>query len=126
MMVTRLEIAAACSLRRKPYGKEGNHRVLLSATVEMFQMLTWDSELHALHYEDICEGLGESRLDRGTAAHMQKVWGIARERLLHCSSGTESKNSRWWSIEVQFREGKPMRPMNAMLLSFVGWRRRWY
>ena len=124
--VTRLEFATANSMRRKPFGKEGNHQILLNAAADLFSTFSWDSEIFALHYTEICDCLGEGHTERGTPHHMQKIWQISRERLKGACAGSEAKRSRWWSVEVQGREQKPLRGMNNMLLSFVGFRRKWY
>lgn len=125
-MIVRLEFAAANSMRRKPWGKEGNHRILLAAAEDLFKAHSWDSELFFLFYEEICDNIGEGLLFRGTSDHLKHVWQIAKTRLTEATASSESKNSRWWSIEEQGRTQKPMRGMNCMLLTFIGKRRGWY
>ena len=108
LMVVRLEFAAANSVRRKPWGKEGNHRILLNASGDFFILFTWESEIYVLFYDDICDDLGEPQFGRGTPEHLQKIFDICKRMLLGAGAGEESRNSRWWTIEVGGRKGKPM------------------
>ena len=126
LMAVRLEVAAANALRRKPWGKEGNHRILIAAADDLFESLDSNSELFALHYNSICDALGEHGPDLGSPEHMEKIWLVSKARLKHARLGEEAKKGRWWSIESEGRVLKPTRPMTSMLMNFVGYRRKWF
>ena len=55
-----------------------------------------------------------------------KGWYKCKHMLTNASIGSEAKNSRWWSIEVQARNCSKRRSSEAMLVAFVGYKRGWW
>ena len=74
--VIKLEVASCSSLRRKPFNRDGNHRILLQMADDMYERLNHLSELWAIFYPRVCEDLGEyDSPDFGTDEHMGEVFG---------------------------------------------------
>ena len=126
LMVSTLEFAMANAVRRKPFGKEGNHRILHGVAKEMFAVHSATSELFAPFYDSICDDLDEPTAIRGTDEHQAVVWEKVKDLLSKQGVGSETKNSRWWSIELELRVLRPVRSSTAMLLTHMGLRRGWY
>ena len=126
LTIIRLEMATVLGLRRGPWGKEGNHDVLLGAAKEMFGTLSPQSVLLEVFYEELCVDLQELGPDVGTEEHYAKVWKLCEDKLVGASVGYAPKQSRWWAVECQARHQKPTRTMLSMLLTFVGFRRGWW
>jgi len=126
LMIVRLEMANANSVRRKPFGKEGNHRLLDAATSDFFEVNDEHSDVATLYFDELCDAFGISRLERGAADVPLRVWMRAKAILTSAEAGSEAKNSRWWSIEVDGRKKKKERVCLRMLLTWVGQKRGWH
>ena len=126
MTIIKLEMSAVLGLRRGPWGKDGNHDVLISAAHEMFRLLDENSELFDFFYDHICEDLSEFPMDKGSPEHYTKVWELCRKHLTSAGVGHAPKNSRWWAVETLARAQRHLRSMTLMLLIFVGYRRGWW
>ena len=109
-----------------PWQKEGNHEVLRSAARELFDVLQHDCPLFDLFFDDICDDLGDNPLDKGSTDHYKRVWEVCRLKLTTTGTGHTPKNSRWWSVETLARAHRSMRSMTAMLLVYIGFKRKWW
>ena len=47
-------------------------------------------------------------------------------QLKSAKSGISAKTARWWSIEEEAREKRNVRPCEAFLLDFIGFKRKWF
>ena len=126
LVIIKLEMAAWLALRRGPWKKEGDHEVLLSAAKELFQVQTSTSMLLDMFYEDICDDLNEHPMDKGSPEHYKKIWQMCSEKLTGAGTGHTAKHSRWWSLETLSRAQRPLRAMTAMLLVYIGFKRKWW
>ena len=110
--ILRLEVASLYSLRRKPFNAEGNHKFLNGYTKEMFITLAWDSELFHVHYTRICEDAGlHNDASYGSEAHMRSMWKLAEGRLMGAVAGMDATNGRWWTVDAEARQKRPLSPI---------------
>ena len=126
LTIIRLEMAAWLDLRRGPWQKEGNHQVLVAAARELFSLQNSTCMLLDMFYEDICDDLDEHPMDKGSPSHYEKVWQMCAEMLTTAGTGHTAKHSRWWSLETLARTQRPLRAMTAMLLVYIGFKRKWW
>jgi len=126
LSIIRLEMTAVLGLRRAPWGKEGNHDVLVNAAKEMFDVLDSSNELLQVFFSDICADLDDHPVDEGSEEHYKRLWERCRECLTNAGVGHAPKRSRWWSVETLARQRRSTRSMLLMLLIFVGVRRKWW
>ena len=73
LTIIRLEMINYLNLRRGPFAKEGNHEVLKAGAKEMFRLLSSDSMLFAIFYEDICDGIGLRHPNQGCPEHCEEA-----------------------------------------------------
>lgn len=126
LQLMRPEIATGNSLRRKPFGREGNHRRLKIAAQEFCEIQDWDSDVFYLHHGAICNNIGEPISCRGTSEHLQHTWRELKNMWLGAIAGKEAKNSRLWPVEIQGRTKRRIRGMGSLLLKFVGNTWHWW
>ena len=126
MTLVRLEMSSVMTTRRKPWGKEGNHNVLLQAAEELDRTGAWHDDLFQLCYPQIAWDMGETGPDFGTEDHMQAVWKQIMSELRNANIGYAVKSSRWWRIEDQHDLYKRKRAGEHMLLCYIGFKRRWW
>ena len=124
LTIVRLEAISAAQVRRKPWGKNGNHRIMKDHAQEFYSIYEWDCDLHQLWYPDIAEGLGMLDDSFGTDEHMKLVWEVGRKKILARTIQTEANNSRWWIVETSIKEHKPVRGLEAMILMYIGQTRK--
>ena len=91
LMITRLEMAAANAMRRKPWAKEGNHRILVACAQELFSISNPDSEVFDLHYEEICDDLDIPQYQWGLAETRQHVFEQSKEKMIGATIDDEEK-----------------------------------
>lgn len=126
LVLLKLEMSSVLGLRRGPFGKERNHEVLITAAKEMFVLLNSQSLLFSLFYENVCADLDEHAADKGSVQDYERVWRLCEHHLVHATTGSAPKSSRWWSVERLAREQRKLRAMFLMLLIYVGFRRGWW
>ena len=127
LLVAKLEQMHVISVRRKPWGKEGNHRLLQEATQQMFKELDEHSTLFQWFYNQISEELlPGTEAHIGEAEHMREAYCAAKKWLREATVGEEAKKGRWWAVEEQSRACRKGRGCTQMLLIYYGFKRGWW
>ena len=80
-----------------------------------------------MRYTRICEDAGlHNDASYGSEAHMRSMWKLAEGRLMGAVAGMDATNGRWWTVDAEARQKRPLRPFEALLLDYVGFRGKWY
>ena len=130
LTVGRFEWQQVMTLRKGPWGKGGNHRVLQGVAKDYFKTCDHTNAIFEFLYDDFCavfDLLGDH--DYGTDDHMRAVFSRVKALALKAPSECGIKPGRWWNIEVRgqaFFSEKGAFLTTFMLLVFLGWRRRWW
>eukprot|EP00971_Amphidinium_carterae_P349807 6491236-Amphidinium_carterae.2 len=128
MINLRLAYSTVLKLRHGPWGGSGNHRILQAITSEYFALRDHTCELFQLLASDIAKSDESLRWERekGTDAHLKKVFAHTQEVLAHALQLSVVAESRWWQFESQSRYFAKHRWPMVLVLVYLGLRRGWY
>lgn len=130
LQTTCFEWSSVLTLRKGPFGKQANHRVLQGVARDMLNKLDHTNAIFEFLYPDISKAMVEHDLpEYGSNKHMECVWQRLMARLCGQKMGKNPKSNRWWSLEARglaFLGNEAEYLGTFMLLVYLGYTRGWW
>ena len=126
--VQRLEMAIYAKFRTGPFNKDSCHDQMVACAKELVQLFPSHECLPWQLFYSRCAKERNRHLDAafGSEEHSKELHAEVVSEMISEASGGSVRKGRWWNIEERADEALPRRGGDAMTLTHMGVKKKWW